>query len=255
MYVYITTNLINNKKYIGVSITKNQIKSKTYLGSGIILKTAIKKYGKENFKKEIIKTFDNEISARDYEKFLISELNAIESIDYYNLVSGGYGGGVKKHPVSDETREKISKSLKGHKLSKEHIMSMSKPVLKYSLNGDFICEYKSKQELFRETNIKLSLNKKQNISVNGGYIFMFKNGDIKTKVSSIDDITSNYNSRISKTLSKLNYDDIDYLIKDKETGMTIRDLSEKYGICISAISELLSGKTYKWYWEKKNKNI
>jgi hypothetical protein len=51
-YIYITTNLINNKKYIG------QHKSKSfdlnYLGSGKLIVEAIKKYGKDNFKTEVI---------------------------------------------------------------------------------------------------------------------------------------------------------------------------------------------------------
>lgn len=46
MQIYITTNLINGKIYIGQSIHSN----KNYLGSGVKLKKAIDKYGTENFK-------------------------------------------------------------------------------------------------------------------------------------------------------------------------------------------------------------
>lgn len=56
--IYKTTNLCNGKYYIGQHRTNNV--NDDYLGSGIILKDAIKKYGKNNFKKEILFIFDNE---------------------------------------------------------------------------------------------------------------------------------------------------------------------------------------------------
>ena len=50
--VYKTTNLLNNKIYIGLHETEDL--NDSYLGSGILLKQAIKKYGSNNFKKEIV---------------------------------------------------------------------------------------------------------------------------------------------------------------------------------------------------------
>ena len=51
-FIYITTNMINGKKYIGQKIFDNKFNN--YLGSGKLLKQAIKKYGKKNFYREII---------------------------------------------------------------------------------------------------------------------------------------------------------------------------------------------------------
>ena len=45
-FIYITTNMVNGKRYIGQK--KFCDGWKTYLGSGKLLKEAIKKYGKEN---------------------------------------------------------------------------------------------------------------------------------------------------------------------------------------------------------------
>ena len=53
MYIYKTTNMINNKIYIGQS-SKAYDKSLSYLGSGKILKDSVKKYGEHSFKKELI---------------------------------------------------------------------------------------------------------------------------------------------------------------------------------------------------------
>lgn len=49
MIIYKTINIINNKIYIGRDMHNNP----NYLGSGYILSKAIKKYNKENFKKEL----------------------------------------------------------------------------------------------------------------------------------------------------------------------------------------------------------
>jgi hypothetical protein len=50
--IYKTTNLINGKIYIGKHETSDL--NDTYMGSGKVLMNAIKKYGKDSFKKEIL---------------------------------------------------------------------------------------------------------------------------------------------------------------------------------------------------------
>ena len=59
--VYQITNLINDKIYIGIHST-NDIND-NYFGSGTILNKAIKKYGKQNFKKEVLYIFDEKEKA------------------------------------------------------------------------------------------------------------------------------------------------------------------------------------------------
>ena len=53
-YIYLTTNLINNKIYIGQHKGKFNAR---YLGSGLHIKRSIKKYNRENFKVELLSLF------------------------------------------------------------------------------------------------------------------------------------------------------------------------------------------------------
>ena len=89
MFVYKTTCLINNKKYIG---KYEGSEDKEYLGSGKLLKRVIDKYGKDNFTREILERFTDKKSCQEGEKYWIKKFNAVESDDYYNISRGGDGG-------------------------------------------------------------------------------------------------------------------------------------------------------------------
>lgn len=107
-FVYITTNIINNKKYIGVHNT-NDIND-GYIGSGKLLQKAIEKYGKENFVREIIKFFDTKEEAFEFESFLVNE-QIVNNEQYYNLVHEGKGGDFDEK-VNKKIGRKVSDSWK-----------------------------------------------------------------------------------------------------------------------------------------------
>lgn len=88
-YVYITTNLINGKKYIGQH--RSSILDEKYLGSGKLLKNAITKYGYENFKVEILKECDSEDDLNNSEIYYIRLYDAVNNDDFYNIARGGDG--------------------------------------------------------------------------------------------------------------------------------------------------------------------
>ena len=87
--IYKITNLINEKIYIGQHKTINI--DDGYMGSGVMLKRAYKKYGQENFFKEILFEFDtyDEMVAKELE--LVNEAFVRRS-DTYNLTEGGGDG-------------------------------------------------------------------------------------------------------------------------------------------------------------------
>ena len=135
MVVYKTTNLINGKSYIG----KDKHNNPNYLGSGRRLQSAIKKYGKENFKKEILEHCDSYDELRDREVFWIRKFNAAESKDFYNVAEENYGDGNFKG-FAEEDWKKFSEKMS--KISTE----------------------RWKDEAFRETQSKGLINWHKNMS-------------------------------------------------------------------------------------------
>lgn len=84
--VYMTTNLINGRYYIGVHKTDNP--NDSYLGSGKLIKRAIRKYGRKNFEKKILFVFNEQEEAYKKEAELVN-LDAVQKDETYNLCIGG----------------------------------------------------------------------------------------------------------------------------------------------------------------------
>ena len=102
-FIYITTNLINGKRYLGQRRFSQGWQK--YLGSGLTFKKALAKYGENNFIKDIILICFSEEELNQAEYDLSVFFNVVESNDWYNLVLGG-GTSRGWHP-SEETKQKI----------------------------------------------------------------------------------------------------------------------------------------------------
>ncbi|AND75041.1 hypothetical protein pf16_118 [Pseudomonas phage pf16] len=111
--VYITTNLINGKQYIGKHSTKDP--NDGYLGSGLYLCSAVEKYGRENFVRTDIFCGLTEHDAYELEAALVTD-EVVNSKEFYNLKAGGVYG-----PNGLESRAKASATLKGRPRPTESI--------------------------------------------------------------------------------------------------------------------------------------
>lgn len=112
IYIYKTTNLINGKNYIGQHKGKP---NDSYLGSGTVLNKAIKKYGRENFKKEILEIVSEE-NVNQKEIFYIEEFKS-KGEAQYNISGGGQATSnpfkYKSKKEIEEIKQKMSKTRKG----------------------------------------------------------------------------------------------------------------------------------------------
>ena len=87
------------------------------MGSGKLLKKAIDKYGKENFKKEILQTCENERMAYEWEKVYIEQVKAYGNPMYYNISMGGFG-------FTSEENRKLWESHEFRKTQSERMKKM-----------------------------------------------------------------------------------------------------------------------------------
>lgn len=85
-YIYEIKNKLNGKTYIGQHRTNDL--NDGYMGSGVILKQAFKKYGKENFLKKILCYCNNQNELNDKEIELIKKNRANGKAEY-NIADGG----------------------------------------------------------------------------------------------------------------------------------------------------------------------
>lgn len=214
MYIlYKTTNIINNKIYIGVHKTKSPETFDGYYGSGIALKKAIKKYGKKHFIRETLYIFTSKNRAYAKEAEIVN-FSFIQT-NNYNMHIGGCGGSYKQ---SDLTKQKIRNSLKGkmagsknpmyNKIGKNHpAFNKGKIIQQYDKNKILIKEAKISE--FADIGFSMSLiyhcvSMKR--SYHKGFVFKYKNDDSfifpnietkgkwKTKLKSNDKIIQQYNT-------------------------------------------------------------
>lgn len=133
--IYKATNIVNGKIYIGftynIRTRKNSHKCSSFNKNAhdynLAFHNAIRKYGWNNFKWEIIyQSKDQEHTLKTMENFFIKEYNTYvgnKNHNGYNITLGGEGH--SGHIHSKETKAKISNAHKGKKLSDEHKRKVS----------------------------------------------------------------------------------------------------------------------------------
>ena len=172
--VYIHTNKINGKMYVGQTSAKPEIRWKN--GHGYANSTyfyrAIQKYGWDNFEHEVVASNLTKEEADNFEKLLIKMLNTTDENSGYNLTNGG--GGITGFKHSPETKEKMRQNNIGannnnygkcldedwrRKISestsgvKHH---GARAVFQYDLQGNFIQKWDYIQQAAKALNMSAS---------------------------------------------------------------------------------------------------
>jgi hypothetical protein len=251
MIIYKTTNLINGKYYVG----KDQKNNPEYLGSGMLLTKAIKKYGKENFKKEILEECFNKEELATRERYWIEKLDARNKKIAYNIGEGGDGGdNFSGHPDLDKIKKKISDSVLGREswnkgktgvYSEESLerMKNARLVLTGESSSNFV---KIDKDVLNELLLTNTINetaRKLNISVS---CVRRKIKDFSLDYSVVKNIRKEKKIKVGKTPNY--YEISDELFnkilavrnKDKKT---IEELAEEFNIGVNKLRHELRKRT------------
>lgn len=192
--IYKITNLVNSKIYIGSAVCLyNRFRlhiSDLLDGShnNTHLQSAFNKYGITNFRFEVIKLCkDKELEST--ERYYIKVLNVRNVKIGYNKNEDPYTrlGAV----LSEETKAKISNSLKGKKLPEKSLEKLkkiirekiAKCIVQLDLNNNFIREWDCISDAAKSINVdttNIVANLKKKTKTCRSYVFIYKDEYTKT---------------------------------------------------------------------------
>lgn len=121
--VYLVTNLINGKRYVGITSQGVEERFKQHMwdahkGSKTLFHNAIRKYGVENFKLETLESNIPDDLAGEREQHYIKAYDSYyPSRKGYNMTEGG--NGTVGYIFTEADRAKLSEANKGRKFSEE----------------------------------------------------------------------------------------------------------------------------------------
>lgn len=182
--VYIHT-VPNGKVYIG--ITSRKPEKRWNYGYGYAnnkhFDQAIRKYGWDSIKHEIVASGLSRSEAEKMERKFIAEYQSDDREHGYNILKGGNVSDGGWHHT-EEAKRRIAIGATGRHLSKEQIQALVerriRGVRAYDINGNFIKEYKSLTDAERETGIEnsnIAACCKGKYATMSGYIFRYSDDD------------------------------------------------------------------------------
>ena len=120
-FIYKITNKINGRFYIGMH---TGLPDDGYFGSGKRIKAEIKKYGRENFIKEILEVCSSRETLILREKEIVND-DLLNNHHCLNLKNGGEGGWNLTEEMITKRKITFSKRMNGRKHSESHANAIS----------------------------------------------------------------------------------------------------------------------------------
>jgi DNA invertase Pin-like site-specific DNA recombinase len=261
-YVYKIINLKNKRYYIG-SRSHPDPKNDDYMSSSKVINNLYKLEGIENFKKEILKTFNTREKANEYEDKLINESLKNNPKQIYNLRRSGCKDNNKNifnkrndvwEDYYNEIRNKYLEGIKPNILSKIYncdrgtIDSIIKDLI---INNKWSNAWKFTKEITYEYNegcSRKSLSKKYKCDIATINSILLKNNtNIRSvkeqfKINKINGFSTKKKKNVNLVLLK------EYYLKQ---NLTLKETANKLNIGIDTLKRILLEnnipiKSYNW---------
>ena len=244
--------IMAKEKLIGVYQIKNIVNSKIYIGSSIDIHTRWKqhlnklnknshtnehlqnawnKYGKDNFEFKIVELCDENI-LREKEQFYINKFNCTDDNLGYNIMPT-----TDMSMLSDETKSKISNTLKGKYVGENCFYSKLTEQQVKNIINDLIDGKLSNTEISK----KYDVNKSVVSSIKSGHSWKYLTKDIC--------FPSTKGRR--NGLNKLTDENIVDVIECINNGFSDTEIGNKFGVNRKTISDIRNHKT----WTKYTKDL
>lgn len=192
--VYLTTNLVNNKIYVGVRETDNPDVFDGYIGCGVMINSpstykksktafqyAVNKYGPKSFRRITLAICDNEEDAYYLESIIVNE-RFIKRKDVYNMTIGGHKGPdqsieIYQYSIEGVFIKKWSSAQAASKFMKCSRTTIARAAKEFGSAHGFIWSYKYHENLnLEEYNVNFrKLYKIHEYDLEGNYICTYNN--------------------------------------------------------------------------------
>ena len=259
--VYVHTNKVNGKKYVGITCQKPEERWNSGHGykTQLYFWNAIQKYGWHNFEHEILLTNETKKFACAAEKCLIKAYASNNRKYGYNLSSGGECGSAGI-PWTEERRKALSAKLKGRKFSDEwrekiskaktgtHVSDETKKKLSEQRQGElnnFYGKYHSEEakNKMREAKIGKPTTEKQIEALKLGRGTTYWTDETYKKLSQC-------NRGEKSTSAKLKEEDVIDILRMIQSKIPYSEIKKKYSVQDSEISRIKYRKRWGYLYDK-----
>jgi group I intron endonuclease len=259
MYVYIITNRVNGKSYVGQTLRRpiERMRSHRYAASlkfgarsDMVIARAIRTYGWDSFSWRVIEICQSQELLDAAESYWIEKYRTV-SPDGYNIALGGRGRG----SVSDETRKRISEAGRGRLVGGDTRKKLS-DLMKSRVRSPETAKKIGQANLGRKASVETKIRQSEAIKALGGSHMVEWTPERREKLASArrgklasqetKEKLSRVRSGENGPSAKLNWSQVVEIRRIcAEKTMSQREVAEMFNVSQGVVSKIHNFQTWK----------